>query len=284
MSGPGRDPAASILASGKYSALHPPLVRRVVEECRSRTPGDRAAEQMARRRLHQLYAAFVDPRTIRAFEGLVGDLEAGFLPVSPLDPRHRAACLGVLAHHASTAERASHLPELWAQLRRFLGTGKVRLLDLGCGLNPLTLGWMELEPGSVYQAVDVDTRMTALIRRYVALAGVAGEAVCADLVTEPPPAGPWDGVLLLKLLPTLERQAAGVSERLVGALETGRLVVSYARASLGGRRKGMDESYARDHDRLCQACGLECERLVFPGETVFLCLRRPEGHGIPATP
>jgi 16S rRNA (guanine(1405)-N(7))-methyltransferase len=183
----------------------------------------------------------------------------------------------ILGLHSSTAERLPFLAELYGRL---LGDGLQsgsRVLDLGCGLDPFALPWMALPRGAEYHAVDMDERLARSIGRYLALLGRPGSAAAGDILGGAIPPGRWDVVLLMKLLPTLERQQRGSAARLLRSLDAARIVVSFPRASLGGRRKGMDGQYESLMDRILEGSGLALERLAWESESVYVCTRRRGG-------
>ncbi|MEJ2737871.1 MAG: 16S rRNA (cytidine(1402)-2'-O)-methyltransferase, partial [Anaerolineae bacterium] len=124
------------------------------------------------------------------------------------------------------------------------------LLDLGCGLNPLALPWMDTVapqgsgqiPGIRYVPLDIDTDRVRFLNRYLALAGLEPLARCQDILSHPPEDAA-DVALLLKMSPTLERQEPGATLGLIEQLTAPYVVVSFAVKSLGGREKGMVEHY-----------------------------------------
>ncbi|MFN3335713.1 MAG: hypothetical protein ACK47M_24705, partial [Caldilinea sp.] len=78
-----------------------------------------------------------------------------------------------------------------------------------------------------------------------------------------------DVVLLLKLAPCLEQLEKGVMQRLLDELTARVLIVSFPAQSLGGRRKGMVETYAAQMDALLTGRDWAVERFEFVSELVF---------------
>jgi len=268
---------ADILASRKYAHVAPAVVRRVAAEALAVERGEEAASRRARRKLHQAYGAFGAAGDHARIEELVAAIEA-------LDPGRRSelsddvrrASGKLLALHASTAERLPILEDFYRAVLPVEPAGPspaARILDLGCGLGPFALPWMGLAAGAAYHALDLDGRTSALVERYLAALGRPGAAAAGDLLAEVPWPGPWDVVLLLKTAPTLERQARGATARLARSLDTRLLASSFPRASLGGRRKGMDRQYVELMAGVAAEAGLELERLEWPSEAVYLCRR-----------
>ncbi len=223
----------------------------------------KAATKATKRRLHQVYGAFEGD-----FDGetAIQELKAAY--ASGQAEVVQAACRDLLARHSSTRERLPILdrfyPALWAV------TGRPgSLLDLGCGLNPLALPWMNLPAEARYLALDIDAGRVDFLNRYLALAGLAPLARCQDILAHPPD-DEADVALLLKMSPSLERQEPGATVRLIDALRAPVIVVSYAVKSLGGREKGMVEHYQRQFTEMVSDRRWAVEKLVFDSELVFV--------------
>jgi 16S rRNA (guanine(1405)-N(7))-methyltransferase len=253
---------AEVLASPKYRAVSPALVRAVGErELRARR-SLREAVKETKGRLHQVAGAFLDraPR----YEGWLAELRAA------ADDREalRAACRAIMAGHASTRER---LPEL----QRFYDTIFAALppigslIDAACGLNPMAAPWMPLPPGAAYYACDLYGDMCAFIAAALPLLGLRGEAAVCNLADGPPP---WraDAALVLKTLPVLEHVRRGAGRELLRGLQAPRLVVSFPTRSLGGRNVGMAATYAGQMRTIAEGEGWAYETLEFTNEVVFV--------------
>jgi len=78
-------------------------------------------------------------------------------------------------------------------------------------------------------------------------------------------------VLLLKLVPLLDRQEPSAAARLLGALDARHVVISFPTSSLGGRRRGMEATYRRRLDELVAALEIGGVREAsVPNELVFV--------------
>lgn len=233
----------------KYRALAPALLDRVWREACAIEPRPADALKRAKRALHQLHSAFVEERELDAAELALARLEAS----GGGDDRAavEACARAVLARHASTRERLATIAQLHGELRARLGT-PASVLDLGCGLQPFALPWMGLPRTTRYHAWEADARMAALVARWFARLGQAGEARAVDLIDggELPAA---EVAWLFKLLPTLERQRSGAAGALLERLAQAGIraaVLSFPTRSLGARAKGMREQYGRFVDGL----------------------------------
>ncbi|MGH2357528.1 MAG: 16S rRNA methyltransferase, partial [Candidatus Limnocylindria bacterium] len=77
--------------------------------------------------------------------------------------------------------------------------------------------------------------------------------------------------LLLKLVPTLDRQEPNAAARLLAALRVRHAVVSFPRRSLGGRAKGMERTYRSRLEALAAEVGARgVAEASVPSELVFL--------------
>jgi len=253
----------TILAGRKYRAVCPDTVRRIAAQEMMAHGHLKTALKETKSRLHQSYSAFeqtVDYRV--AYRCLAAAYQAND------EAAIKATCRGLLGQHRSTSERLPILDRFYGTIWAITGL-PCSLLDLGCGLNPLTLPWMNLPPGGSYLAFDIDAPRVAFLTRFFALAGLPPLAVLQDVLCQPPEAEA-DVALLLKTSPTLERQEKGGTLRLLQALNTPFVVVSFAVKSLGGKEKGMVRHYEREFGALIEGQPWPVHKLTFDSELVFV--------------
>ncbi|MBM3498697.1 MAG: 16S rRNA methyltransferase [Armatimonadetes bacterium] len=254
---------AALLASRKYAPLCPDTLRRVAWWAAERHPALREATKAAKRKLHQVYGAYVSQLDLKRVQE-----RTDALPSSAGKGPFEAACREVLACHASTAERLPFVEELYPALFALTGL-PTTVVDLACGLNPFALPWMGLGPEARYLACDIDRRIVTPVSRLLAQAGLAGSAECRDVLVSPPD---WeaDVAFLLKSAPCLEQQEPGATLRVLRVIRARHMVVSFPAQSLAGRHKGMRDHYAATAARLAGALGASMERLDFPTETFYV--------------
>lgn len=253
----------AVLATKKYRSVCPDTVRRIALRELAGHGNPKTALKGTKSRLHQVYGAF--EREI--------DYEAGFRRLEVAfgarsGPDIAAACREVLRLHQSTVERLPILDEFYAGIWEVTGVPR-SLLDLACGLNPLTLPWMHLTPGAQYFAFDIDEPRIAFLNRFFRLAGFPPLASWQDIVCRPPQVEA-DVALLLKTSPTLERQEKGSTLCLLQALKTPFAVVSFSVKSLGGRAKGMAAHYEREFLSMVESEPWQVSKLAFKTELVFV--------------
>lgn len=251
--------------STRYRAVDPELVARLASEELAKARNVDDAVKRVKRRLHQAVGAFRSGRAP----------SSGRWPAD--DPAAlRRACLDAMRGHASTRERVPHLDAFYPAIWAITGVPR-RVLDLGCGLNPLALPWMGIG-AATYHAIDVEASGLDLVRGFLEAAAQPHVVELRDLVADTP-TEPADVVLLLKLVTTLDRQHADAAATLLRALRADHAVVSFAARSLGGR-VSHERTYRSRLDRLVADAGCVrdiTERSV-PGELVFVLELEP-AHG-----
>jgi len=254
--------AAAIQATPKYRHLTPDLIRRLGERELAVRGNFKEAVKATKNKLHQVAGAYQESkinydRALQQLEETVNDAAA-----------FRHTCTQLLRLHTSTAER---LPILDTFYRTALAAlpPMHKVLDLACGLNPLTLPWMPLGPDTEYVAYDVYTDMMAFLQAFMNLAGVRGRAEPRDLLSHPP-TEPADLVLLLKTLPCLEQTDKHAAATLLDALQAPYLLVSFPAQSLCGREKGMVSHYTDRFLTLTQERAWNVTPFPFATEIAFL--------------
>jgi 16S rRNA (guanine(1405)-N(7))-methyltransferase len=254
---------AAVTSSKKYRTVCADTVRRIAEREVANQGNEKAAIKATKRRLHQVYGAF--ERAVD-YDALYSRMEVAYDTGS--EHRIKAACRQLLDVHSSTRERLPILDRFYPAI--FEATGRPgSILDLGCGLNPVSLPWMGLSAGSRYIALDIDRERIRFLNRFLCLAGLDPLARCQDVLVQPPDDAA-DVVLLLKMSPTLERQEPGATLDLIGQLRAPCVVVSFAAKSLGGQEKGMVEHYQQQFLGWLHHRRWPAEKLVFESELVFV--------------
>ena len=251
-----------VIRSPRYRDVDRSLLARLAEQEIGRARNADDAVKRVKRRLHQAVGAFRGAARADAIAATwSGDLGA---------PAFRAACAHAIRAHASTRERLDALDEFYDGIWAVSGVPE-RILDLGCGLNPLTLPWMGLAPAATYLASDVDRRPLAVVASFLELVGQPHQVEAKDVV-EHPPADEADVALLLKLVTTLDRQVPEAAARLLAALRVRHAVVSFPKHSLGGHAKGMERTYRKRLDRLVADAGRvsAVAEASVPSELVFV--------------
>jgi 16S rRNA (guanine(1405)-N(7))-methyltransferase len=259
---------SAVSSSRKYRAICTDTVRRLAARELATRGSVKSATKATKRRLHQAYGAFEHEFDEQA---AVQRLEAVYRTGS--GSQIRSTCKQILALHSSTRERLPILDRFYPAIFEITGRPS-SLLDVGCGLNPLSLPWMDLPPGARYVALDIDAARVRFLNHYLSLAGSRPLARCQDALSHPPDDAA-DVALLLKMSPTLERQEPGATLRMIEHLAAPYVVVSFAIKSLGGREKGMAEHYEQQFRTWMDGHDWPVEKLVFESELVLVVRTSP---------
>ncbi len=263
MSVPVENIVANLREAKKYRHLADQTLERVARWALERHPSGRDATKAAKRKLHQVFAAYGQPNDLDTLLGRVVSL-----PGSADKDALRAGCLDLLRGHASTAERLPYLEQLYPALWSVTGVPN-SVLDLACGYNPFTVPWMGLASGAQYRACDIDHRLTAAVNMFLQNQGRLPLAETRDILSDVPD-GEADVGLLFKTLPCLEQQMQGSGRDLLSGLRCRHIVVSYPLESLGGRDKGMRRTYTDQMQKLAATLELPVHAVEFPSELYFI--------------
>ncbi len=264
------DPSEIIQAlqtSRKYKYLCEDTLSRIAEWAGNSQPSQGQAIKAAKRKLHQIYGAYLsrwNPRRIEKILLSLGD--------NPTSAALEDSCRRILSLHTSTAERLGILGEVYSSIFEITGPPK-RILDLGCGLSPFGLPWMNLPADAQYQGWEIDQRMVDQINRFFQIAAPGSTALCKDILSQTP-SQPVDIALCFKLLPCLEQQVPGISSRLISELPASFVVVSFPVRSIGGRSKNMPQNYAANFEPILDQLNLNATKLEWPDELIYVVDKR----------
>lgn len=135
----------------------------------------------------------------------------------------------ILKLHQSTNERLERYQQLYTWI--FKDKEINSLLDLGCGLNPLSYPFMNRK--LKYMAVELTEADAELIRVYFKKCLIEGEAYAMDL-TKDFKLPKVDMCFIFKLLDTLESVKRNITKQILDAVDARYIVVSFSTKSLGG--------------------------------------------------
>src|SRR5687768_16535150 len=119
---------SAVLAARRYRYLDPHFVTRIARDvCRHARRAKDAADE-TKRRLHQVYGAYVQELPIERF---TAELDATVEDSAA----QRETALRLMRSHASTRERLEVLDRFYAEVFALTGPPR-RVLDLACGFGP----------------------------------------------------------------------------------------------------------------------------------------------------
>lgn len=255
----------AVRQSAKYKSLPPALVQAIGAQELARRRNLKEAVKATKNRLHQMAGAYQVGKL--DYAGWLHHLQATAGEQSAV----RKVCSEILLHHASTRERLPILDEFYATLL----TGLPRLtsvLDLACGLNPLTVPWMGLPEGVAYFACDIYQDQIDFLNQALPLLGVHGTAQVCDLLADCPTQA-VDVAFLFKTIPCLEQADKTIGRRLLDQIQAPILLISFPAQSLGGHNKGMMVNYEEHFQALVAGTPWRIERFAFKTELVFRVMK-----------
>jgi 16S rRNA (guanine(1405)-N(7))-methyltransferase len=253
-----------VKASVKYRFIDIELVREIGEKKLAKRRNLKEAVKETRNKLHQIGSSYQE-RPIpygewrEELSGLSKDLQAENV---------KEVLVKNMRMHASTAERLSILERFFNETLASLAP-LTSILDLACGLTPLSLPWMPVTHDVEYTACDIYEDMTDFLSEYFNQFGVRGSAFTCDL-TRDVPQTKAQVALLLKTIPCLDQVDKSAAGRLLHDLQTDSILVSFPARSLGGRSKGMRENYEVRFNELTAGENWHITRFDFSSELAFL--------------
>jgi len=226
------------------------------------------AIKAARKKLHRIVAPYLgDPDYTLAAK----ELEVAFQSNDP--DIIRDSCARIMAAHVSTRERLSILDKFYSRIFEVTGTPST-LLDLACGLNPLSFPWMGLSTPTRYYAYDIHVQRIDFLNHYFLLQGLSPLAKVQDILVHFPKEE-GDVAFLLKEVHTFERRRRGCSLPLLDALRVRYLVVSFPTRSLTGRWDLTDRHLQLFYN-VIEGRPWQISEIEFENELVF-CVDKSQG-------
>jgi len=257
----------AVQQGARYRHLHHDLIYKLAAAELARGSSSKEAVKAVRSKLHQIGGAYLaSPLPVARWLSQIRGLPTGLD-----DPQLKAFCLEALGQHASTRERLPILASFFETILRPLAPLH-SILDLACGLTPLSQAWMPLAPGASYHACDIYSDLLEVVAAFNRQIGRPGKIFSCGITTELPDYQ-TQVALLLKTIPSLEQVDKQIGARLLEEIRADHLLVSFPAHSLGGRSKGMLQNYEAHFWELVSGKGWRIQRFVFPGELAFLISR-----------
>src|SRR5262249_13342131 len=157
-----------VAASSGYRSLDRDLIAAVGARELGKRRTLKEAVKATKSKLHQVAGAYF-PR--QDYSGWLKALEQAAATRNP--EALKAAGRAILAQHSSPRERLPILDEFYARALASLPPPR-RVLDIACGLNPLTTPWMPLAPNAEYVVYDVYPELAAFLETALPLLGLRG--------------------------------------------------------------------------------------------------------------
>jgi 16S rRNA (guanine(1405)-N(7))-methyltransferase len=184
-----------------------------------------SAEKTARKKIHNVVAAYLGNPDYSIAKK---DLTKAVTSTNP--ETLKTACRDILRTHVSTNERLPEIETMYQKI--FSVTGRPSsILDLACGLNPLTFPWMELPASTCYYAYDIVGPRIDLINHFFSLQKLIPFAETRDILINPPSIAA-DIAFILKEIHRFEQRKKDSSYHLYNSLNVKYIIVSLPAQSI----------------------------------------------------
>jgi len=173
----------------------------------------------------------------------------------------------VMQLHTSTVERLPILHSFYETILQDLIPVQ-SILDVACGLNPLTLPWIPLKKDAQIYVCDIYTDQIDFLNQFFTHFNIQGKAFCCDLTQEIPD-NRTQIAFILKTIPCLEQIDKQIGTRLLSGIQSENLLISFPVQSLGGRDKGMRNFYDEHFRQMIADQGWQVQSNSFVTEEVY---------------
>lgn len=247
----------------RYAAMDTSLVTTVARDMLKKGFSNKETIKRTRAKLHQVGGAYQERHI--PYDELLTKLRQ--LPDDLHSDEAKAFCKSTMRFHRSTAERLFLLETLYDNIFSQLPPVN-SILDLACGLNPLTLPWIPTSDVT-YFACDVYPEMMDFVNAFLSHFALAGHAFTCDL-TQSVPQHEVDLALVFKTIPCLEQIDKSIGTRLLNQLNANAVLVSFPVRSLSGRAKDMPRYYEEHFSEMVSQTDWQMEKISTIDELFFM--------------
>ncbi len=250
--------------SSKYENIDEFLVREIVLAEASKWKNAKEVIKSTRNKLHQVGSAFQES-TIPYDQWIT---EIITLDKSINSSQTIAFINRCLPFHSSTAERQPFITSFFTQTLAPIQPVE-SILDLACGFTPLCIPWIPATNDVKYTGIDIYSDMISFLDLFFTHFKLNHEFVTSNII-ESIPRKKTHVAFLLKTLPCLEQVDKTIGIRLLEAIQSENILVSFPSRSLGGRSKGMAVNYETHFNHLIEGHNWQVTKTEFPNEIAFL--------------
>lgn len=259
---------AEIKQSKKYKTLSEEVINEEIEKYLKRNPHyerykDKKILKDIKTELHKIYGSF-QTNSKRKREKYLEELK--------LNPENIELIKKILLTNSSTKERLENYEEIYKKI--FEITGKPNsILDLGCGLNPVSFPFMNIEKVNYY-AYDIDGADISLLNEYFYtmkehIAGKADEINLSTIEEDEIKKLPeTDVCFMFKLVDVLDRKDHKQSEKIISNINSEWIIVSFSKKTISGRM--MNFPYRGWIERMLERNKLWFQKIDFENEVFYI--------------
>jgi 16S rRNA (guanine(1405)-N(7))-methyltransferase len=254
----------AVLRSSKYRNVCKDLIRNIGGRELSKRKNLKTAVKSTKNKLHQIGGAYFLKKPDY-------DLWLQKLRIAKKSGNNEfflKTCTEIMGYHYSTRERLNGLNQFYAQIFSLLPPIQ-SIMDVACGLHPLSIPWMPISARVKYYAFDIYRDLIEFLNGFMAIHGVQGYAEARDVTLHPPEIYA-DLVFVLNTIPCLEQVDRSAGLNILDSINAKFLAVSFPVRTLGGKEKNMPRFYEARFNRLTQEKDWKIQRLESQSELVFV--------------
>jgi len=238
-----------------------PKLREFLE--RDRSEGYKKIVKLTREKLHRAYGVFQIEDKSKA-KNLLKEL-------GKTEDLHETYSIHdlLLSLTMSTKERLPFYEELYSKIFEITGKPK-SIMDLGCGFNPMSFPFMNLEEAD-YLAYDINGDDIGILNDYFRAMGddLNGKAALINLENVECKTLPkTDVCFLFKVFDVLDRKDHKRSEEIIKSLNCKWIVASFSTQTVSGKK--MNHPHRGWMDRMLERLGLKFKIVKFENEIFYV--------------
>lgn len=176
----------------------------------------------------------------------------------------------ILSTSVSSKERLKGYNKLYREIFKITGKPK-KILDLGCGLNPVSYPYMGLDELRYY-AYDIDKEDCNFLNQYFSLmkkySRLKGKAYVVNLKNSFKKLPKADVCFMFKVLDPLEEKGHKLSEKIIKSLDCKYIIVSFSTKTVSGRK--MKHPYRGWIERMLNRINLKFEKIKLENEVFYI--------------
>jgi 16S rRNA (guanine(1405)-N(7))-methyltransferase len=247
--------------SKKYKPINKQTISRIVNNAAKRYHR-KQVEDISKKLLHQIWGAYYTSRPD------FNKLEQKIFDSINEGKSLKETVLPILSIHASTKERVPILNFFYKDVFAITGIPD-SIVDYACGLNPLTVPWMDLPNGTQYKAIDIDTEEIEFLAKISKLyQNISIKTEVGDLFNINNEN--FHTAFLFKILPVLEQQQKGITKNIINEINAKFIVITYPTASLSRNDKGMTKFYSNQFETLANENNWEYKKINLLSEIIYI--------------
>ncbi|MBD3313716.1 hypothetical protein GF345_04705, partial [Candidatus Woesearchaeota archaeon] len=168
----------------------------------------------------------------------------------------------ILMRHVSSKERISFCEEFYRRI--FDITGKPdSIIDIACGLNPLSFEFMDLPKKTRYYALELNQNDADAINEFFSRWGIDGKAFKHD-ITKKPIRYKADIAFAFKIFDIIDNK---ITERILKELDVKWIAASFSTKTVG--KKDMMFRRRAGFQKMLRRLEMEYQTIEFPNEIVY---------------